>query len=68
MIKIPNCFNKKIQKSLKRNSVKLSHYPNGSLCWMVKNKIGQVMIFPIGNNYGHPTKIALKFSDSLNEW
>lgn len=68
MIKIKNCFNKKMQKYLKRGDIKLSHYPNGSLCWAAKNNIGQVMVFNFGTNHGQPPKLAVKFSNSCNEW
>jgi hypothetical protein len=55
-------------KSMKNGDVKLCHSPNKSLCWTVKNKIGQVLVFEFGTNHGYPPKIAQKFANSHNEW
>ena len=53
---------------MKNGDVKLCHSPNKSLCWTVKNKIGQVLVFEFGTNHGYPPKIAQKFANSHNEW
>jgi hypothetical protein len=67
MIHIPE-IGYKLEKSLKKGQIKLAHYPNKSLCWAIKNQIGQYLVFEFGRNYGYPPKIAVKFSKSNRVW
>lgn len=58
MIKVP-IISDNLFQSLKKEEVKLSHYPNMTLCWTVKNRVNEVRIF----EYNH-IKSARKFSVS----
>ena len=63
MIKVPQ-ISRKLFNSLKKGQIRLSHAPNGSLCWAAKNKIGEVRWFNFGNNNGNPPKTVVNFSVS----